>query len=163
MQAAIAPGRLRVNAGGGACRTCDMPDIDLILGNTADPALQSTVSEGLRDYNREVCGVSDHMPLTIGIKDPESGELLGGLIGRTSLGLLFIDLFYLPKSQRGTGLGSRMLVMAEDEGRRRGCSKGVLYTISFQAPEFYKRHGWIAFGEIAANPGATRIYLTKDL
>lgn len=141
-----------------------MPDIDVALGDTANPDLQSTLSQGLRSYNEELSGPSDHLPLTITIKDPSSGELIGGLTGRTSLGLLFIDLFYLPKSQRGTGLGSRILAMAEDEGRRRGCSRAVLYTISFQAPDFYKRHGWSVFGEIAPDaPGATRIFLTKQL
>jgi hypothetical protein len=40
----------------------------------------------------------------------------------------------------------------------------VLLTISFQAPEFYRRNGWRVFGEIPCNPpGTSRIYLTKDL
>ena len=83
---------------------------------------------------------------------------------RKRVGVLFIDTVYLPKSLRGTGVGSRILAMAEEEGRRRGCSKAVLFTISFQAPEFYKKLGWQVFGEIAPKPpGATRIYLTKDL
>jgi GNAT superfamily N-acetyltransferase len=70
----------------------------------------------------------------------------------------------LPKALRGGGLGSRILAMAEEEGRRRGCRAAVLYTISFQAPEFYKRHGWRVFGEIPCHPpGSSRIFMTKDL
>jgi hypothetical protein len=54
--------------------------------------------------------------------------------------------------------------MAEAEGRRRGCRAAVLYTISFQAPEFYKKHGWHEFGAIACEPpGTSRIFLTKNL
>lgn len=57
-----------------------------------------------------------------------------------------------------------MLAMAEHEGKRRGCSRAVLFTITFQAPNFYKRLGWKVLGEVAPKPpGATRIYLTKDL
>jgi hypothetical protein len=56
-----------------------------------------------------------------------------------------------------------MLHMAEDEAVRRGCRAGVLYTISFQAPAFYQRHGWREFGRVACHPpGASRIFMTKD-
>lgn len=90
--------------------------------------------------------------------------MLGGLTGRTSLGLLFVDLFHLPTELRGQGLGSEVLRLAEEEGRRRGCRSAVLYTISFQAPEFYQRHGWEVFGEIPCDPpGTSRIFLRKEL
>jgi GNAT superfamily N-acetyltransferase len=70
----------------------------------------------------------------------------------------------LPKALRGAGLGSRILAAAEEEGRKRGCRAAVLYTISFQAPDFYKRHGWRVFGEIPCDPpGTSRIFMTKEL
>ena len=37
------------------------------------------------------------------------------------LGIQFIDLFFLPDGLRGAGLGRRILELAEDEGRSRGC------------------------------------------
>jgi hypothetical protein len=59
---------------------------------------------------------------------------------------------------------SANLRQAEDEGRRRGCRAGVLYTISFQAPGFYARHGWRVFGEIPCDPpGTSHVFMTKDL
>jgi hypothetical protein len=40
----------------------------------------------------------------------------------------------------------------------------VLYTISFQAPGFYARHGWRVFGEISCEPpGTSRVFMTKTL
>jgi hypothetical protein len=40
----------------------------------------------------------------------------------------------------------------------------LVYTISFQAPEFYKRHGWKEFGRISTESlGISRIFLTKTL
>ena len=59
-------------------------------------------------------------------KDPETGATLGGISGRASLGMMFIDLVYLPVSLRGRDLGQRMMAMAEAEGRRRGCKSGVV-------------------------------------
>jgi len=46
--------------------------------------------------------------------------VVGGLTGRTSLGLLFVDLFYLPAELRGQGIGGEVLKQAEEESRRRG-------------------------------------------
>ena len=137
---------------------------EITLTDAEDDAFRKLLGEGLKGYNDEAIGLHDRQELQIRITDPETGKPVGGLVGRTSLGVLFIDTVYLPKSLRGTGIGSQILAMAEEEGRRRGCSKAVLFTISFQAPEFYKKLGWQVFGEIAPKPpGATRIYLTKDL
>ncbi|MHC8945942.1 GNAT family N-acetyltransferase [Advenella incenata] len=85
-------------------------------------------------------------------------------VGRSSLGLLFIDLVYLPEKLRSSGIGSEIVKKFEDEDRRRGCLSAVLYTISFQAPGFYEKHGWKRFGKIQCSPaGTSRIFLNKAL
>jgi GNAT superfamily N-acetyltransferase len=92
------------------------------------------------------------------------GEIVGGLLGRSSLGMFFLDLFYLPADLRGGGLGSQIMTQAEDEARLRGCTAAFVYTVTFQAPGFYEKHGYRRFGEIPSPPdGATRIFLTKTL
>ena len=76
----------------------------------------------------------------------------------------FLDLFHLPETLRGSGIGSRLLRAFEDEARRRGCRNAVLYTISFQAPDFYVKHGWTVFGQVPCDPpGTSRVFLSKDL
>jgi len=136
----------------------------VIVTDTADARVEKVVGEGLRRYNAEQSGIDDSRPLAVVVSDPDTNEVLGGITGRTSLGLLFIDLVFLPDELRGGGLGSRILELAEAEGRRRGCRAALLYTISFQAPRFYERHGWRVFGEIACDPpGTSRIFMTKTL
>ena len=88
----------------------------------------------------------------------------GGLLGRTYLGLLTVERFFLPEDLRGNRLGSRILAMAEEEARRRRCTRSVLSTLHFQAPGFYLKQGW----EVAARincvpPGHARFYMTKKL
>ena len=61
--------------------------------------------------------------------DPETGEVLGGLYGRSYLGVLFIDRFFLPEKYRGDRLGARLLAMAEEGGKRRGCAVIALFTL----------------------------------
>jgi GNAT superfamily N-acetyltransferase len=141
-----------------------MPDPEIVLTDVVDDRLEAVVDDGLNAYNDAAIGYSDRRPLVVTVKDPATGEILGGAKGRTSLGLLFIELFWLPEALRGSGLGSRILRMMEEEGRRRGCRSAVLLTISFQAPEFYRRQGWRVFGDIPCDPpGTSRVFMTKDL
>ena len=124
----------------------------------------ATIRRQLDRYNAEACGIDDQRPLAIVVKDPAIQEVMGGLTGRTSRSVLFIDMFILPESLRGTGLGSKLLQMAEEEGRRRGCHTALLHTNTFQAPEFYKKLGWREYGTFPCDPpGCDRIFFTKDL
>ncbi|WP_395672673.1 GNAT family N-acetyltransferase [Inquilinus sp.] len=141
-----------------------MSDPEIELTETADERLEALINDGLNAFNDDVTGYSDRRPLSVVVRDPESGEILGGAKGRTSLGVLFVELFWLPQRLRGSGLGSRILRMMEEEGRRRGCRAGILFTISFQAPDFYRRHGWRVFGEVPCEPpGTARVFMTKEL
>ena len=136
----------------------------ILVTDIVDRAAEEAIGGGLKRFNEEQSGISDLRPLGVILKDPDSGATLGGAIGRASLGLLFLDLFFVPQALRGAGLGTQILRMFEDEGRRRGCRSAVLYTISFQAPEFYARNGWTRFGEIpCVPPGTSRIFMTKSL
>ena len=140
-----------------------MTDPVLLLTDAPDDAARSAIGNGLGDYNAEQVGYRDSRPLAVLVQDA-GGKTLGGILGRTSLGLLFLDLVFLPKELRGHDLGSRMLHLAEEEGARRGCRAAMLYTISFQAPGFYERHGWREFGRIPCDPpGTSRIFMTKAL
>jgi GNAT superfamily N-acetyltransferase len=138
--------------------------IDIVVTASPAPEVVAKISNDLDLFNVAATDIADRMPLGVLVVDSNTGAVLGGITGRTSLGLLFIDLFFLPDELRGSGLGSRLLAAAEDEARRRGCKAGVLYTISFQAPGFYTRNGWKVFGEIPCDPpGTSRVFLSKDL
>lgn len=142
-----------------------MTDPIIVLTDQPDDADVAVVEAGLDEFNEKAAGFLDRRSLAVFLKDPSSGRVVGGLTGRTSLGLLFVDYFYLPPHLRGSGLGSQLLRAAEDEAVRRGCRTGVLYTINFQAPDFYRRNGWHVFGEVPSGGSSdiSRIYLTKDL
>ena len=57
-----------------------------------------------------------------------------------------------------------MLAQAEAIARERGCVGIRLDTVSFQAPAFYRRHGYVEFGRIDDYPpGHTRFWFMKRL
>ena len=90
--------------------------------------------------------------------------VVGGLWGRTYYRWLFIEQFFVPEELRGRGVGSELLTKAEQEALERGCHGVWLETFTFQAPGFYKRHGFEIFGVIDDYPpGHSRIFFRKRL
>jgi GNAT superfamily N-acetyltransferase len=136
----------------------------ITLTDAPDGDESAVITDGLRGYNEAQAGSWDGRPLAIFARDPETQKVVGGLLGRTSLGLLTVERFFLPEQLRHDRLGSRILAMAEDEGRRRGCTRAVLSTLHFQAPGFYQKQGWEVAARIECEPpGHTRFYMTKKL
>ncbi|MDV9187004.1 GNAT family N-acetyltransferase [Streptomyces sp. SR27] len=140
------------------------PQPDCMLTDAPNPEDAAAISDALDRFNIEHTGIADRRPLAVLVRDPDTHQVVGGLTGRTSLGLFFLDLFYLPPRLRGSGLGTEILRQAEDEARARGCRTAVLYTITFQAPGFYQKHGWKRLGEVPCDPpGTSRVFMTKEL
>lgn len=136
---------------------------NLTLSANPEPEAEQMIGGALDTFNDMATGYADRQPLNILLRDAPDGPIVGGVLGRTSLGLLFINLVYLPEHLRGSGLGARMMAMAEQEARSRGCKGGVLFTITFQAPGFYQRLGWEVFGTLPCDPpGTARVFLRKD-
>jgi GNAT superfamily N-acetyltransferase len=139
-------------------------DARLVVTDSPAADAEAVIRDGLSDYNFSKADYRDYRPLAILVSDPETGEVVGGLLGGTSFGLLRIDRFFLPESLRKQGLGSKIIKAAEEEGRRRGCSRALLTTLSFQAPGFYKRQGWEVLAELEGEPPApSRFLMTKRL
>lgn len=91
------------------------------LTDDPDPAIREQIGAVLISHNEEQVGAYERRSLSVTVRDATTNTIVGGLVGRTALGLLFIDLFALPTGLRGLGLGGRVLSMAEEEGRKRGC------------------------------------------
>ena len=75
-----------------------------------------------------------------------------------------LDLLWVKEELRHCGHGHSLLLRAEEEARKRGARHVFLDTFSFQAPDFYKQHGYQVFGELQDfPPGYQRYFLTKEL
>ncbi len=128
-----------------------------------DREAKAYAAAALYRYNVEKTGVDDRAPIGAELRDV-SGEIRGGLWGRTELGLLFLDMFFVPKHLRGRSYGSQLLNLVETEARRRGCVRAVVETSSFQAPTFYTNHGYQEFGRVDFGAAEhARIFFRKQL
>jgi GNAT superfamily N-acetyltransferase len=94
----------------------------------------------------------------------ETGAITGGLWGTTLHCWLAINLLLVPASHRGQGLGTRLVRMAEQTARERGCIGAQVSAFDFQAAGFYQRLGFTVFGVQDDNPpGHRSLYLSKRL
>jgi ribosomal protein S18 acetylase RimI-like enzyme len=122
-----------------------------------DQPVSSAVDQ-LRDeitrFNFAATGIHDGRDLFAAVHDPH-GALIGGIYGWSWGGTAWVEYLYLwvREDARHHGHGSRLLAAVTNEARRRACHQLALSTHSFQAPDFYRRHGFEITGEIADYPG----------
>jgi GNAT superfamily N-acetyltransferase len=142
----------------------DQSEPIIIVTDSPDPADTAVIADGLRAFNTSRAGYDDYKPLAVFVTDPATGRVVGGLYGGSYLGQLRVDRFFLPEGLRRDRLGSRLLAMAEAEGRRRGCTRVTLNTMEIQAPGFYRKQGYEAAAILDCDPpGVTRYLMTKRL
>jgi len=121
------------------------------------------IGGGISEFNNQQAGDDHGKNLCFILKSPDD-EIVGGVIGATYWDWLYVDLMWIKEELRGQGYGHRLLTMAEDEARQRGAKNAYLDTFSFQAPDFYKKHGYQVFGVLEDFPvGNTRFFLKKEL
>ena len=136
----------------------------IALSDREEAETLKAVEDGLTGFNTGAARPQDWRPLTLSVRRAEGAEVVGGLVGRTYFGWLFVSLFYLPPELRRRGLGTGMLRRAEDKARARGCVGAHLDTFSFQARGFYEKHGYAVFGALPdCPPGHERFFLFKRL
>ena len=134
-------------------RTTDVPD----------EAARKVIAGGLIAYNEIQTARNDYRPIVIAIDD-ESGQVIGGLVGRTAFDWLFVELLFVPESLRNQGVGADLMRRAEAEAIARGCHSAWLDTFECQARGFYERLGYTCFGELGDYPtGASRYFMRKTL
>ena len=121
------------------------------------------IHEMLKAYNRSHREASKSVPIGVFLED-ENGQKSAGLTGETFGNWLCIQYLFVCESLRGQGIGSKLLEAAESEARRRGCKYAFVDTFSFQAPEFYKKHGYQQVFTLEEYPyTGKRHYYTKKL
>ena len=94
----------------------------------------------------------------------EKEEIVGGITATTFWHHLHIDFFWVSKEYRHEGYGSKLIKMMEEFAIEKGCRLINLDTFSFQAPDFYKKHGYKIIGISEDHPkGHNQYYFEKRL
>ena len=76
-----------------------------------NPSKQETdfIRESLFKFNNDIVGEDGHEPLNI-IEHDSDGNIIGGILGGTYWGWMYIDILWVKESFRKQGIGSRLLL-----------------------------------------------------
>ena len=116
------------------------------------------IREELNQFNNERVGEDGHKSLNF-VEYDTNGNIIGGILGGTYWGWMYVDILWVHESHRYKGFGSKLLCKAEKEAIRRGCHHVHLDTMSWQAPEFYQKHGYEVIGILPDIPNGNQKYL----
>jgi GNAT superfamily N-acetyltransferase len=84
-----------------------------------DDSAWGVIGGGIHHYNIQKAGDDQGKQVCFILYGP-SQEIVGGLIGETHWGWFYINLLFVKDELRGCGYGHRLLLLAEDEARKRG-------------------------------------------
>jgi GNAT superfamily N-acetyltransferase len=139
----------------------------------SDESAEEVITDRLIAYNKDHSAIvrerfrPENLPSRpLAVYAYAADELVGGACGHTVdvWRWLTVDLMWVDDDVRGHGLGRALLGRLEDEARLRGCDWSKLNTWDFQAPDFYRRCGYVEYGrEVDYPPGHTNFLLRKDL
>ena len=118
------------------------------------------VKSALKSFHDSKVGDDGHLPVHI-VEYGADGDIIAGIIGGTYWGWLYIDTLWVHEDHRKKGIGSELLARAEEIAIKRGCHHVHLDTMSWQAPEFYKKHGYSVIGVLPDIPSGNQKYLLQ--
>ncbi|MBD1845719.1 putative N-acetylmannosamine-6-phosphate 2-epimerase [Cyanobacteria bacterium FACHB-63] len=132
------------------------------------PSYRSYVRSKLRQYNaestiRDGCfeqGSLRGTPIEIFLLDDRQ-KIRAGVVGLTRWNWLLIETLWVEESLRHRGFGKQLMLMAEQEAKRRGCTEAILDTFSFQAKGFYEKLGYEMFAQVDDYPSGYSFFQLK--
>ena len=146
----------------------------ILLGTNPEPACHIEVDheceqadvivEGLSDFNTPYFGNQKRTYFAVYLKD-EKDEIVGGVVAWMRPGeLLYIETLWISEPMRKKGYGKKLLLSAEAEGKKHGCTHSQLETLTFQAEPFYQKLGYKRIGIVRKHYGEhDSIFMRKNL
>ena len=136
--------------------------MNLTITDTPEYNLREVLSSRLGRFNSERAGPGEWRPIAAVLHD-DAGDPVGGLLGTTSYGWLFVEMLFVPDAMRGRGVGTQIMRGVEAEAAARGCRGAWLDTFEFQARGFYERLGYSVFAQLDDYPaGFSRFFMRKS-
>ncbi len=141
-----------------------MSELRLIVDTRPTEEDLAVLDRGLSAHANDHTARPGFRPLAVWVRDRASGELVGGVFGRINWTWLYVSKLWVHADRRGSGLGSRLIAALEEHAIDRGCTRAHLDTFTFQAEQFYAKHGYATFAALDDYPpGHRRVFMQKTL
>ncbi len=122
-----------------------------ILEGFSESALENTGNDGYKEK-----------PISFEIRNGE--DFVGTVVVQLVWGQLHIKFLFVEKKFRNQGIATRLMQHALEFGRSKNCQFAFVETMSYQAPEFYKKMGFeIDFIRHGFANGTSFYFFKKDL
>ncbi len=89
------------------------PQVEKVLG----PAKRE-LCKAMRAFNAAAVGKSDYRSMALTVR--HKGKIVGGLVGETYWGWMYVNVLWVSEKYRGKGFGRSLMQKAETEARKRG-------------------------------------------
>ena len=113
--------------------------IVLLAGDA--PEIEAFLAARIYEFNSKASGYFDGESFS-GTQRDDLGVIRAGISGYTWGGCCYVSYLWVDESKRGHGLGTALMVAAEEYPSLRRCAVVFVATHSFQAPGFYERMGY---------------------
>jgi len=115
------------------------------------------------EFSSNTTGLFDGEEFAATIRD-FYGRIIAGISGHTWGGCCRISQLWVHDSARQQGVGKSLVLAVEAHARSKNCTQILLSSHSFQAPNFYRRLGYVEQARIPNYPrGHSDIHFTKCL
>lgn len=136
-------------------------DVNVKIIYTPSDEETAQIINNLWQHNEQYAPVDIRPLLVLAERD---GQTVAGLVARTWWEVLDIQYLWVHASLRGKGLGKKLMLFAESEGKKQNCQLATVDTFSCQAPEFYQKLGYREYGALGGYAGKyTRHYMSKNI
>lgn len=126
------------------------------------PEIEEIMREDLVKYESNFNIDVNYKPFSLVMWD-ESDNVIGAINAFTAFSEIYIDDMWVHSNYRGKGFGRKLLQILEEHFEGKGFNNMNLVTSAFNAPEFYKKCGFIEeFIRInKVNPKLTKTFFVK--
>ncbi|MCY1691193.1 GNAT family N-acetyltransferase [Exiguobacterium sp. SL14] len=111
------------------------------------------VPEALYEQSGELCFAAYN----------ETGDCIGGITASFGWQHIHVQFLWVSDTARQAGVGTRLPQVIEEYAKGAACTKILLDTFNFQAPDFYRKHGYEVYGRLTDHPsiGQTHYFFVK--
>ena len=122
------------------------------------------IDDGIVEHQRMLFGEVDRGNLAFFVRD-DAGRTAGGVTGNwSSFGWLYVNSLWVDERLRGQRFGTRLMELIEKAAIKHGCQYSYLNTMTYQAPDFYRKLGYEEFARLENfPPGYSRLFFRKTL
>ncbi len=137
--------------------------MNIIKKSVAEEKVGEFIDKAFTDY-AEVNNVALNFEEYWFVAEDDSGEIIGSITGRAYYNEVHIGDLIIDKNFRGQNIGTKLVLVVEEEYRNKGFEKITLTTFGFQAPGFYKKLGYsLEFVREDKDPKLSKYFYCKSL